>query len=134
MMGPRFWLTRLTIALEVLVGIVLVSWFEDGSLTARAIERTGWAGWMLVLLLGGACLICIADVIVNDLMPDRFTLRGVKHWRHMGLLAIAMLLAMLAVLVSFTFGYTTLLLFYWLNAALAASTAFFDAFARMRRP
>jgi hypothetical protein len=133
-MTPRYWLSRVTIALEVLVGVVLVGWLESASITAQAIERTGWAGWLLLLVLGAACVICIVDVIVNDLMPARFTLHMVKHWRHVGLLAIAMLLAMLGVLVSFTFGYTTLLLFYWLNAALAASTAFFDAFARMRRP
>jgi hypothetical protein len=132
MTAPRYWMARMIVALEVLFAIVLVSWFEPQSLTAQAIERTGVAGWGFVALLGAACCVCISDVVVNDLLPERFSFHIAKSWRHLGLMIIALLLGLIGILVSFTFGFTTLLLVYWLNAGISAALAFLDAFARMR--
>lgn len=130
--APRYWLARLSIALNVLVTVVLVSWFEDTSLTASAIRSAGGFGWVLVLALGAVCGGALIDAAWNDMLPVRFVLRTTIKWRHLGFMAMALLLSAIGFLVAFTQGFTFLLLVYWLNAALAAGVTFLDVFARMR--
>lgn len=129
---PRFWFSRLIIALEVLVLIAGVSWFEPASLTSKAIEQSGHFGWVLILGLFVMCGMAIVDVIVNDLMPARFVWACGLGWRHLSFMGIALILAFLGMLVAFTLGYTPLLLAYWLNAVLAALVTILDVFARFR--
>lgn len=129
---PRFWFSRMVVALQVLV-LCAITWFEDASLTAQAIEATGRGGWALVLVGAGFCLVALLDVAINDLAPQRFALPTAWAWRHVGFGAIGLQQLALAVLVAFTQGYTALLLTYWLNAALAGALVFFDAFARYPR-
>jgi hypothetical protein len=129
----RYWLSRLIIALEVLVLIVVVSWFEESSLTARAIQATGHFGWALIAALFVCCSVAVADVVVNDLMPERFHLPTALNLRNIGFMGMALLLAMIGVLVGFSHGYTPLLYAYWLNALFATAVSFFDIFSRFRR-
>jgi hypothetical protein len=129
----RFWFARMAVALNVLVCIVAVSWFEETSLTAQAIESTGHRGWLLVLGTAFCCLVALADNFVNDLLPARFVLPCALRWRHLGFLGIALQLAAISVLVVWARGLTVIVLAYWLNAALAAVLTFFDAFARYPR-
>jgi hypothetical protein len=128
----RFWMTRLVVPLEVLVAVVIVSWFEPASLTAHAINATGVFGWGLVLLLAASCLAAMVDVAWNDLMPARFVLPTALKNRHLGFMGMAMTLAMIGFIVAYVHGWTPLLLVYWLNAVLAAAVCFMDLFARFR--
>lgn len=130
---PRYWLSRFIVALEVLVMIVSVSWFEEASLTAKAISAAGGFGWVLVAGTAACCLIGLVDVLVNDLMPHRFTLPSAIKWRHLGFMGMSLQLAALGLLIVFSQGFTTLVLAYWLNAALACALTFLDAFARYPR-
>lgn len=130
---PRFWLARAIVALEVLVCLVAVSWFEDASLTAQAIEAAGRHGWWLILGSAFCCLVALFDVAVNDLMPPRFTLPSAWRWRHWGFQGLALQLCALGFLIVFAKGFTTLVLAYWLNASLAGVLTFVDAFARYPR-
>jgi hypothetical protein len=127
---PIYWLSRLLISCEVLIAVVMVSWMEPTSITAKAIEATGAHGWAIIIALGACCLMSIADVIVNDLMPESWHFRSALHWRHMGLFGIAMLLAFLGVLIAAAKGHTPLLYVYWFNAIAAAAMAYLDIFAR----
>lgn len=130
---PAYWLSRAIVALEILVSIVGVSWFEAHALTARAINQSGKPGWALVGVLFMFCLIALCDVVINDLLPDSFSFRyGLEH-RHIGFLGMALTLALIATLVTYQSGFTFLLLVYWLNAALAALIAYMDIFTRLRR-
>jgi hypothetical protein len=114
---PRYWLSRLVIALEVLVAVVIVSWFEDASLTARSDRRNGPlrldAGRRAVRVLRDRAGRCS---VVNDVMPKRFVLPTALHLRTLGFMGMAILLGMLGVLVVSTHGYTPLMFVYWLNA------------------
>ena len=131
---PRFWLSRLIVVLEVLFIVVGVSWFEPLSLTARALNASGPLAWVLLVILAVFCVASIADVIINDLMPARFALRFVLRRRHLSLMGISLMLAMISVLIVVAQGFTVLLFAYWLNAIFAAALAFIDAFARLRSP
>lgn len=130
---PRYWFARMAVALEVLVVLVAVSWFEEASLTAQAIAATGRHGWWLVIGTAFCCLMALVDVVVNDLMPPRFTFRCAMTWRHLGFMGLALQLSAIGVLVVFAKGFTALVLAYWLNAVLAGVLTFFDAFARYPR-
>lgn len=127
------WLARSIVALEVLFALLAVAWFEPRSMTHESIVATGPAGWVLVLGAAFCCLVALADVLVNDLMPARFELRLTRAYRHAGFMGLAIQLSILGVLVATTFGFSTLLLVYWLNAAFAASVAFFDIFDQHRK-
>lgn len=129
---PRFWLARLFVAMQNLA-IVTVAWFENDSLTARAIDSAGQPAWLLIVALFICCAVALADVIVNDLMPDQFLfLRGLEH-RYLGYLGMALLLGIVGFIAVFKSGFTTLLLFLWLNAAFAATVGWLDIFTRYRR-
>lgn len=127
---PRYWMSRLILCWEVFVVVVLSSWGDDASRTAKAIDATGAYGWTLIIALFFVCLIGIADVIVNDVLPPRFSFVSAMHWRHLNLMAMALILAALGVLVVYAIGFTTLLFVYWLNASLAAWLTFLDIFDR----
>jgi hypothetical protein len=133
---PRFWFARAVVALEILVLLVAVSWFERSSLTSQAIEASGPHGWLLIHGTAFCCLVALFDVVVNDLMPARYTLPSAMRWRHLGFMGIALQLSAIGLLVVFAKGFTVLVLAYWLNAVLASVLTFFDAFARYprRRP
>lgn len=130
---PRYWFARMVVALEVLILLVTVSWFEEASLTAQAISATGRYGWLLVLGTAACCLVALVDVAVNDLMPPRFTFPFALAWRHLGFMGMALQLSAIGLLVVFARGFSVLILAYWLNAALAGALTFFDAFARYPR-
>ena len=129
----KFWLSRLIISLEVLVLVVVISWWEPQSLTGRAIAASGHHAWLLLAALGGCCLVAIADVVVNDMMPARFSLKTALRWRHLGFMGMALLLGVISVVVVVAQGFTTVMFAYWLNAVLAVGVTFLDAFHRLRQ-
>ncbi len=129
---PRFWLSRLIVAVQVFVQFVLVAALEPDSLAGRSIVATD--GLPLVLALGACCLLCIFDVIVNDILPDGFVLPTAIEWRHAALMGMALFLAMMGIFVSSgRDSFTMLLVAYWLNAALCAALAYIDTFTRLGR-
>lgn len=126
----REWLAQLVVALEILVTLVVVSWTEPISITARAIARTGEAGWAVVLMLGVSCVVLVLDVVVNDLLSDRYQFRSALRWRVFGFFGVSILLGILGALVAYAIGYTSLLYVYWLNGAFAGWLAYRDIFDR----
>lgn len=130
---PRYWFARALIYMQVFISIVLVSWFDSNSLTWRAISSTGGFGWCLMFLTAFFCLMGVVDVVVNDLMPDRFRLPTAYRWRHWSLLGISLSLGMLGLLVAVIVGWTWLLPVYWFNSMVAGFMTFMDAFARYPR-
>lgn len=130
---PRYWLGRGMFLLQVLVGFVAVSWYEPRSMSAVAIDAAGPVGWFLVLAMAAGCLVGLADVIVNDLLPERFELPTAKNWRHIGLGLIGLSLAAMAFVIAFSAGFSILVLAYWMNAGFALALMLLDVFARLRR-
>ena len=128
---PRYWLTRLYVALSVLVNIMVTS-LEPQSLTARAIYATGSLGWLAVWTLGAVGIVALLDVLVNDLAPDHWRLPSAHRWRHFVYMAIALGEVSITYVIAAKLGFTPLLFVYWLDAAAAVAIAYFDLFARHR--
>ena len=100
----------------------LLAWFVPQSLTAVLLADGAEIGRAVLLVMTGAVAIGYADVIVNDLAPDRYSLPIAKHLRHLGYSLLAALYLLQAyVSVGDSMGPEDLLPFgYALNAVMAA--------------
>lgn len=132
---PRYWITRLYVALSILTNI-LASWYEPQALTHKLIDASGEQGWVMVGILGSICIVAIADVVVNDLLPDKFRLASAKRYRHLIYIALAMGIFCMAYVFVAGDGSTfrPLVLPFLLNGAVSAAVAFLDLFQRHRAP
>lgn len=128
---PPYWLSRFIIACWA-GSNVLLSLTRPDSLTALALADSGPMGAVALGLLGSMCGIAIIDCLVNDLMPDRYTLATISH-RHLGFMAIAIVLVLIAGVIAKHDGASLLLLAYLLPAAFAVIVTFLDLFARRRK-
>lgn len=132
---PRYWITRLYVALSVLLSLV-VSWLETEALTHQLLNDSGRQGWWIVAALAMVCLTAVADVIVNDLLPTRFSLPTAKRHRH--LIYIALSIGVFCMSYVFIVGdggwFRPLVLPFWLHGVIAAAVAFLDLFQRHRAP
>ncbi len=127
---PRYWLTRLYCALSAATNVITS--IEPRSLTAQVVSATGGAGDYWLAALGAVALVAVLDVIVNDLMPEGYSLGRTRRYRHLTYMALAVLLCGLASATYTTVGWTTLLITWWVDAAMATTIAFVDLFARHR--
>jgi hypothetical protein len=132
---PRYWITRLYVALSGLTSI-LVCWLEPEALTHKLIDASGDQGWVMVGVLAVLCVIAICDVLVNDLLPDRYELAMPKRRRHLIYIALAMgIFCMSYVFVAGENStFRPLVLPFWLDGSIAAGVAFLDLFQRHRAP
>lgn len=69
----------------------LLAWCVPASLTAQVLAEGGSAGRLVLLLLTGCMLVGWLDIVVNDMMPDRWHCRWAKRNLHRGYSVIAML-------------------------------------------
>lgn len=125
----RFWLARLHVALSTFV-IAVITIMEPLSLGNQVITRTGPLGWLCVMALAGVSLLCAADVIVNDMLPDRFRLPLAYRWRHLLYMLLALGLVSVTFVIAAAIGFSTLMLLYWLDAIAAVFVAFATPFCR----
>jgi CHASE2 domain-containing sensor protein len=129
---PRYWITRLYVALCTLVSIA-VTWLEPESIAHRLVDATGGQGWPLIAMLAGVACLAIVDVLVNDLLPLRFTFLRAKRHRHLIYAALSMgIFSLSYVILVGAGGWRPLVLPYWLNGGVAAAVAFLDLFQRHR--
>lgn len=128
-MKPRYWFSRLIIVIEVLFLIALPGLLDPGTLVFRTLSGPG--GFLLLSALIAACLLGMADVLVNDLMPGRFRFERALENRQWGYLAIALLLAMIAFVSAYRSNYFNgVVLACWVNFSLSGAIGFLDMKSR----
>jgi len=100
----------------------LLAWFVPQSLTAALLADGADIGRAVMLIMTSAVAIGYVDVLINDLLPDRFSFPMVKHFRHLGYSLLAALYLLQAyVSVGDTMGPEDLLPFgYCLSALVSA--------------
>lgn len=131
MMRTPHWLSRLMAA--VWAGhIPVLTWLAPDSLSARATAHAGSIAGFFMLLLAVSAALALVDSAVNDLLPKRFVLRLRDH-RHVGFMAMALSLFMLAGIVATRTGPSPLLLAYLLPGFFAAIVVWPDMFSRHQR-
>lgn len=127
--GNRFWLARLHVALSTFV-IATITITEPLSLSSQIITRTGPLGWACVMTLAGLSLVCAADVVVNDLLPDKCVMPSALRWRHLLYMLLALGLVSITFVIASVIGFTTAFFIYWLDAVAAVFVAFATPFCR----
>ena len=123
-------LFRAEIAISTLITLGVIA-FEPDSLGAKMFLSRGEVGWYVLAAV--ACLACwaLVDILVNDVLPDRFILRSAMRNRHYvylglsgGLLSIAYVYA--------SDGWSMVILRPVFDATIASTIAIFDLFLRHR--
>ena len=115
-------------------GAAIISWLTavtyPNSMAARAAatDAGGWLMWCL-LLTGIAAVI---DVIINDLLPERYHWRTALRQRHFILSSMAFCYMAQLYVVFYSFSHTGLMLYYMWNAGTIVLTSFLDANQRAR--
>ena len=128
---PPYWLSRLIIACWAGANALTAATRPD-SLTARALADSGPPGLIALAVLMCMCAAAIADCAVNDLLPERFTLRTINY-RHLGFMGIAIVLVLISGVIAHYDGHSMLLVSYLLPAWFAVIVTFLDLFARLRK-
>lgn len=86
---------RITLALVCLCTTCL-TWFEPASLRNHVIAEAGDVGWAFTAILAFLALVGLTDVVINDLMSDRYKLRVTLEARMYGYMIQAIMNASLA--------------------------------------
>lgn len=129
--SARFWLARLLTAATSLC-VTLVALFEPASLTHHLLmEQTPVGVWCVVALTALAAL-ALADVVINDLLPDNCTWRAVRRRRYLVYMALAMGNLSLSLVLQQRIGWTWLHLQLWVTCSAACALAFFDTLHRQK--
>lgn len=81
---------RIYLCFSTLV-VALISLAAPTSLNARLIAQSGASGLVVSWLLGCFALIGLADALINDILPARFTIPLALQHRHLGYIGIASL-------------------------------------------
>lgn len=113
---PEYWLTRCVLA-------------------ASALHTSVYAqvGQMPALVLGALALLLLADVVVNDLMPENYRLDFVCHHRHTIYMAMALGLTGIGYVAAKDGDADALLTRLAIEATAATVVAFLDLYSRHRR-
>ena len=128
---PRYWIARLYVILSILTNM-LVIYFEPQSLGHLVLLKMDPAArlvleFIIVLSLGG-----LVDVVVNDVLPSRFSFRFGARWRHLGFMALSISLASLMFLITAAYGNSGVNFVLGLDMAMAASIGVLAPFSRHR--
>lgn len=67
----------------------ILAWFVPRSLTAQLLDDGGVIGLAVLVVLSVSTLIGWLDILVNDLLPDRFHWYAAKRHQHQGYALIA---------------------------------------------
>ncbi len=127
----RKWLARLFVALNLIIGCVIVA-EDESSLLFRVIESSGATGTIALWALLLVALVGVSDVVINDFLPERFVLRWAQQYRHTIYMGMALgCLSMIFVVVK-VHGPAAVLLHYGLVAFSASLIAVLDIRERIR--
>lgn len=129
-MHSPMWALRLFVGVSTLVTFYLATMAES-SLNYRALVAAGPLGFWVAGVFAVLSLVVIADVIVNDLLPQRVHLRWAirRRWWLFMLLAVGQL-GMGMVVVRYDDDAPHLLARLLADATFAAVTAWLDVFRR----
>jgi len=86
---------RLALMWQAAVTVTLAH-MAPTSLTAEMIARAGPMGRLAAFLFAGFVVVALLDMIVNDLLPDRYVLRWTERYRWLGVAGIGIVYLFLA--------------------------------------
>lgn len=67
---------------------IALGWFAPSSLTARLLADGGGVGGAMLLAMSAIVCVGWLDVVVNDVLPDRFKLNWARTHEHLGYMVL----------------------------------------------
>ena len=127
------WLARLIVALDVLVTCLIVL-VEPTSIIHRvAIEGAGTLGHIGVWALLGIGVLALGDVVVNDVLPERYVFPTCRRYRHTIYMMIALACLSMVFAIVKSVGDSAVVARYLLTAFGASMIAVLDVYDRVER-
>lgn len=131
MRASRKWLARTIVALDLLVSCAIV-FTEPASLLHSIVTKAGPTGKFALAALALVALAALIDVLVNDMLPQKYVLQCAIRHRHLIYMLISLgCLSMVFVIIK-VYGPTVILLHYLLVAGAATIIALFDVVDRVK--
>lgn len=125
---PRYWFGRLTLTLWVLT-VPVITLLEPDTLTARALTNPPGIACLLTLICFGS--VSLADLVLNDTPGGQWFPMGL-NLRHMVYMGMAIILVLLAGVITQKIGFSAIVLTFTLPAMLLVVLTFLDIKARHR--
>ena len=126
---PQYWFGRLNVALCI-GALAMISAVADGTLLNNSVIASGPAGVWCVLSLALLACFAVIDVVINDLMPERFRLGYIKRKRHLIYMALGIGMASLGFIIAQVNGASAVHVLIFINAFSAVAVAFLDLNSR----
>lgn len=100
------------------------------SVSISMVEIYSSVNYLAVLLMSGICLFAFFDIVINDILPDRFYIKILYNNRHIVYMFISLLIFCISAEYIHTIGYTYSLIRLWLDGCMVAVIAVSDIFIR----
>lgn len=129
---PQYWLARLYLCCSLMVS-VWIAFHSPWNQQREILDLIGEGGWLLLTSVAVLAAIGIVDVVINDLLPPRFSMKWADEHRHQVFMALALLLCSM-VYINVTKGSSTVLILrYSLESFFCVGIAVFDTIARVQQ-
>lgn len=120
---------RLTVS-AVSLCVFCIAWFENGSLLHETLNRTGSFAWPFVAFMALLAVVAVIDVVVNDMMSDRYNLPVTLEGRMYGYMLQAAMNASIVVTIWETGYWSWVASVYVVLACSSVWIAVFDTYHR----
>lgn len=126
----RLIISRIYVTLSILFSILSML-FEPFSIHGQSTILSAVPIYWIYANLA-LCIISILDIIINDIAPDKYTLKYAHDYRHIVYMLLALMTFSISIGMVTTFGISLLLIRVWLDALVAAVVAFLDILGRYK--
>lgn len=126
----QHWFGRLIIATWA-GHIAIIGLLAPETMVGRYLMEGGLMGYLMAAALAVLAGTSLVDSAINDFLPARFT-SALRNWRHMGFMAMAIVLTMLGAAIAVKTRVTLILPSFLLPALFAVVVTWLDMFSRHR--
>ncbi len=100
------------------------------SVAISMIEIYSAVNHLAIFLMATICIFALFDILINDILPDRFYIKILYNNRHIIYMVISLLIFCISAEYIHTIGYTYSLIRLWLDGSMVAVIAISDIFIR----
>lgn len=125
----RYVIARIYTILSMLTTLAITK-FEPGSIYYQHFILNSGENTFVLLLIGAFTAIAVLDLIVNDLMPNKYKILILYNNRHLIYMSLALSMYGISAAIVLTDNVSIILLRLWLDGLMAAVVAVLDVFAR----
>jgi len=130
MIVRRYVIARLYVALSILMSVFSII-YEPISIHSQAMSSAKLPDFLFFSAIV-VCIVALADIFVNDFLPNKYKFKHAYEYRHIVYMFLALISFSLSAGLLITYGGSILVGRLWLDGLVAALVAMLDIFARHR--